>query len=275
MKPKRLVFFASPDFSGQILKALIKDPKTNVVALVTKPTASLLIGLANKHDIPIFKPEKLDQANLEHLKLLKPDIFLIVAYGKIFPKNWLTAPKIASLNIHFSLLPKYRGALCVSESIRNQDRQTGVTLMQMDQLLDHGPIIAQAGQKISLNDNVAALTQKLARLAVSLLPKVNDLNPNTKPQDHSRASYTPSLKSRTRQSAFIKTLENTDPKKLHALIRSLNPDPGAWTKINGQEIKILKTRLLKNKMEILTVQLPGKTPISWQAFAARFPHRPS
>jgi len=270
MKPLKLIYFGTPDFSGQILESLIKNSNINVVGVVTKPTASLVIQLAGKHNIPLFKPNKLDQSNLQHIKLLNADIFLVAAYGQIIPKTWLETPKIACLNIHFSLLPKYRGALCVSEAIRNQDKQTGVTLMKMDEKLDHGPIITQEKLTININDNVTTLTQKLTQLAISLLSGVQPLwevEPQ-KPQNHKRATYTPSLTTRTRQSAFIPNFRTKNPQKLHALIRSLNPDPGAWTKINGQELKILETNLNKNELEIIRVQLPGKTPISWQQFLA-------
>jgi methionyl-tRNA formyltransferase len=272
MKPIKLVYFGTPDFSGQILESLIKNPNINVVGVVTKPTASLIIQLADKHNLPLFKPSKLDQSNLQHIKLLNSDIFLVAAYGQIIPKLWLDTPKIATLNIHFSLLPKYRGALCVSEAIKNQDQETGVTLMQVDEQLDHGPIITQKKINININDNVETLTQKLTLLAISLLSRVEPVMrvQPVKPQNHQKATYTPSLKTRTRQSAFIKTLTTKNPKKLHALIRSLNPDPGAWTIINNQELKILETKLTPdNKLEISTIQLPGKTPISWQQFTNR------
>jgi len=271
MKPIKLVYFGTPDFSGQILESLIKNSNINVVGVVTKTTASLVIKLADKHNIPIFKPNILDQSNLEHIKLLISDIFLVAAYGQIIPQSWLDTPQIATLNIHFSLLPKYRGALCVSEAIKNQDQVTGVTLMQMDKDLDHGPIITQKKLSININDNVATLTQKLTLLAISFSDTLHRLvRGPSKPQNHNKATYTPSTKSRTRQSAFIKTLTTKNPKKIHALIRSLNPDPGAWTIINGQEIKILETKLKYGQLEIITVQLPGKTPISWQRFINRY-----
>jgi methionyl-tRNA formyltransferase len=286
MKPIKLVYFGTPDFSQKILKSLIKDLKINVVGVVTQPdkprgrkkilTPSPVAQLAQKHHLPVFKPNKLDQSNLQHIKLLQPDIFLVAAYGQIIPKSWLDIPKITTLNLHFSLLPKYRGALCVSEAIKNQDQETGVTLMQMDEQLDHGPIIAQVKQKISLNDNVATLTQKLTHLAISsLLPVIPAQAETYINQNHQKATYTPRLKTRTRQSAFIPSFKiypperTSDPKKLHALIRSLNPEPGAWTKINGQELKIIETKLEKDKLKITQVQLPGKTPISWREFINR------
>ncbi len=279
MKPIKLVYLGTPDFSATILDSIIKNPNINVVGVVTQPdkpkgrkmipTASPVAQLAEKHNIPVFKPSKLDQSNLQHIKLLKADIFLTAAYGQIVPPSWLELPKIACLNIHFSLLPKYRGALCVSEPIKNQDKTTGVTLMQMDEQLDHGPIIAKLKQDIDINDNVETLTQKLTQKAIALLrvqPSWRVEPSNLQPQNHKKATFTPGPKTRTRQSAYIKSLTTNGP-ELHALIRSLNPDPGAWTKINNQDVKIIKTQLGKdNKLEIITVQLPGKNPISWQQF---------
>ena len=281
MKPIKLVYFGTPDFSATILSSLIKDKNIDVVGIVTQPdkpvgrkrtlTTSPVAQVATKNNIPIFKPTKLDQSNLQHIKLLQADIFLVAAHGQITPQSWLDTPKTTTLNIHFSLLPKYRGALCVSESIRNQDQETGVTLMEMDAKLDHGPIILQKKLTISDDDDVATLTKKLTQKAILLISNINslqDIKSKTN-QDHKKAINTPSLKTRTRQSAFIPTLETSNPKKLHALIRSLNPEPGAWTKINGQEIKLLQTKVTNGKLEIITVQIPGKNPISWQQFQLR------
>lgn len=278
MKPIKLIYFGTPDFSATILSTLIKDKNTDIVGVVTQPdkpkgrkkitTPSPVAELAQKENIPVFKPVKLDQSNLQHIKLLQADTFLVAAYGQIIPQSWLDTPKTNTLNIHFSLLPKYRGALCVSESIKNQDQETGVTLMEMDAKLDHGPILAQEKLTIKDSDNTKTLTDKLTTLAISLITKNQPLNKikTKKDQDHQKATYTPSTKTRTRQSAFIDTLKTNDPKKLHALIRSLNPDPGAWTKINGKEIKLIQTKIVDDKLEVITVQIPGKNPIPWQQF---------
>src|SRR5689334_3526216 len=140
MQKKKLIYFGSPDFAGQILETLLNHPDIDVVGVVTQPdkplgrqqilTPSPVAQIADKHELPIFKPEKLDDNNLAHIKLLKPDLFLVVAYGKIIPQTWLNTPTLKTLNIHFSLLPKYRGALCVSEALKNGDLETGVTLME-------------------------------------------------------------------------------------------------------------------------------------------------
>jgi methionyl-tRNA formyltransferase len=281
-----LIFFGSPQFSATILESLIKNDSINVVAVITTPdkptgrrltlTPSPVATLACAYDLPVYKPTKLDDANLAHLKILNPDIFLVVSFGKIIPKKWIDTPKIGTFNIHFSLLPKYRGALCISEAIKNQDKKTGVTLMEMDELLDHGPVISQSKVNIDINDNVSTLTTKLTQAAIMLLddkiPEICAQNYLKKDQDETLSVFTPSHKTISHQTAYIPFKKISDGQKgidsltVHALIRSLNPDPGAWTTINDTDIKIIKTTITGNSLIIDTVQLPGKSPISWKQF---------
>lgn len=283
---KNIVFFGSPLFSAEILKSILKTPDYQVIGVVTTPdrpigrkqllTPSPVAQLAQDHNLPTYKPTKLDDNNLSHLKLLKPDLFLVVSYGQIIPQNWLDTPSIGTFNLHFSLLPKYRGALCISEAIKNQDQNTGVTLMKMDAQLDHGPIISQLSTPIDKDDNVATLTTKLTQLGqetlASKLPEICAQNYPSTPQDENLVTYTPSHKTISHQTAFIpyqdieKAIQK-DGQKIHALIRSLNPEPGAWTKINNQEIKVISSSLDQdNKLVLNTVQIPGKNPISWKQF---------
>lgn len=281
-----LVYIGSPAFSASILESIIKGNEVDVVGVVTSPdkpagrsltlTPSPVAKLAETYDLPTYKPEKLDEANLAHLKLLKPDIFLVVSYGKIIPKSYLDCPKIGTFNLHFSLLPKYRGALCISEAIKNGDTTTGVTLMQMDERLDHGPVISQLKVAIDINDNTAILTTKLTQAAIAILadklPEIYAQKYKAIPQDETKVILTPSHKTQTRQNAYIpydKILianNGIDSKKIHNLVRSLNPDPGAWTTIDNTEIKIIKTSLIENKLVIDTIQLSGKSPISWNQY---------
>lgn len=291
MNKSNLIYFGSPEFSAIILDSLINSDSVNVVGVVTTPdkptgrsltlTPSPVAVLAGKYDLPVYKPTKLDDANLAHLKLLKPDIFLVVSFGKIVPQTYIDTPKIGIYNIHFSLLPKYRGALCISEAIKNQDQQTGVTLMEMDALLDHGPIISQVKLPIDITDNTATLTTKLTQAAISLLadklPEICAHNYQKTVQDEASVVFTPSHKTISRQSAYIpyeKILiaqNGFDSPVIHALIRSLNPDPGTWTTINGIDVKILDTSLVENKLQINTVQLSGKSPISWKQYLQGHP----
>lgn len=302
---KNLVYFGSPDFSAVILESLIQNqgavahpPSYVVCGVVTQPdkpqgrkqilTPSPVAVTAMRHNLPVFKPEKLDGGDLSHLKLLKPDLGLVVSYGKIIPSDWLNAPSVGTFNLHFSLLPKYRGALCISEAIKNQDGESGVTLMKVDEGMDTGPVIYQEKVSIDINDNCESLTDKLTQVSIKLLaeylPRLTLEKFSAIPQDNSQATYTPTTKTRNHANAFIPwseikpCLSNERCLRLHALIRSLNPEPGAWTKISLKEkgkskkeieVKIIKTSLVKSQMVIELVQLPGKSPISWQQFQAR------
>ncbi len=291
---KNLVYFGSPEFSAEILEKLVESRLVNVVGLVTTPdkptgrrqtlTPSPVALLGEKYNLPVYKPQRLDEANLAHLKLLKPDLFLVVSFGKIIPQNWLGTPTLGTFNIHFSLLPKYRGALCISEAIKNQDAETGVTLMVMDALLDHGPIVDQQRVAINIRDDVATLTTKLTQAAVKILtdklPEICAQNYASTPQDESLVSFTPSHKSLTHATAFIPweniklalSSENSQlSADLHALIRSLNPEPGAWTKIGDLEIKLLQTNLVDHKLILEQVQMAGKQPITWKQFLSGHP----
>lgn len=284
-KKYNLVYFGSPDFSATILSNLLTVKDIQVVGVVTQPDSpkgrkqimspSAVAQVALRADLPVFKPEKLDDANLAHLKILKPDLFLVVAYGKIIPDTWLNTPTVKTLNLHFSLLPKYRGALCVSEALKNGDAQTGVTLMEMTSKLDQGPIIATITLPIDPLDNVATLTEKLIAPANQLLkyelPVYLDGAVKASVQDESFATFTPSYKTRNRATAFIPfgTLEQAilgkQANSIHNLIRSLNPDPGAWTTINGKDLKVISTQVVENKLKLVTVQYPGKNITPWSS----------
>lgn len=284
---KNLIYFGSAQFTADIFESLIESKIANIVAIVTTPdrpvgrkqviTPSPLAIAAEKYNLPVYKPEKLDDANLSHLKLLKPDIFLVVAYGQYFNQNWLTTPSISTLNIHFSLLPKYRGALCISQALLNGDTETGVTLMEMGEKLDAGDIISQETVSIDLQDDNASLNSKLSEKAKTLLIEKLPLYLNGQitatPQDESQIINTPSYKTRTKQNAFIdydvlqKAQNGHNALNTHNLVRSLNPDPGAWTAIDQKEVKILKTTIKNNQLVIEQVQVAGKNPISWTTFS--------
>ncbi len=309
---KNLVYFGSAQFTADIFESLMENKVVNVVAVVTTPdrpvgrkkiiTPSPLALAAQKYNLPVYKPEKLDESNLAHIRLLKPDIFLVVAYGQYFTNAWLNTPTLKTLNIHFSLLPKYRGALCISEPLLNGDKETGVTLMEMGEKLDAGPIIAQVKIEISEADNCQILTAKLRDASMQLLkyelPIYLDGAVASYPQDESQATYTASYKTKTRQNAYIewerieKALKkdtNLDYKwSVHNFIRSNNPEPGAWTiypapslRVSDTpepkqsiptEMKIIKTSLIiDNNFYLDIIQEPGKEPISWQRFVKNNP----
>lgn len=288
MHKSNLVYFGSPTFAADILSTLITSKlPINISAVVTQPdkkfgrkqtlTASPVAEVADKFHLPVFKPHKLDSDNLAHIKLLKPDIFLVVAFGKIIPIDWLNAPKIGTYNIHFSLLPKYRGALCVSEAIKNQDQFTGVTLMEMEEGLDSGPIISQTNLPIEIDDNIETLTTKLTQQAIDLLltslGSIADKSYSKSAQNNQFVVTTPLTKTHNKDNAFIAWTKisqaSTDPKtalQIHALIRSNSPEPGAWTIIDNQKINILKTSIKNDILSIDLIQIPGKNPVTWKQY---------
>lgn len=286
---KNLVFFGSAQFTAEIFESLLEAKIVNIVAVVTTPdrpvgrkqiiTPSPLAIAAEKYNLPIYKPESLDEANLAHLRLLKPDIFLVVAYGQYFNQEWLKAPTLKTLNIHFSLLPKYRGSLCISEALKNGDSETGVTLMEMGEKLDAGPIIAQQKVEIDIDDNNQSLNSKLTEKAKNLLLHdfvlYLDEGISSEAQNEQLATYTPSFKTKTRQNAFVEwqriqdsidnKLTNSEKLALHNFIRSNNPNPGAWTIYNGLEMKIIKTSIKPNNdFSLKTIQFSGKNPAPWK-----------
>jgi len=219
-----IVFFGTPDFAMPVLEALIK----------------------NNYNVSRFQPQSLkDESVFEEFKNLKPDICVIAAYGKIIPKNFLDIPRYGFLNIHPSLLPKYRGSSPIQTTILNGDKETGVSIMVIDEKVDHGPILAQREfsilnfQFLNHNELAKELFKLGSELLVEVLPKY--LNGKIKPieQDHSQATFT---KMFLREDGRINWSESCD--KIYNQIRALNPEPGTWTVWNpstnsGQRSKVI------------------------------------
>lgn len=301
-----LVYFGSPEFSKRVLQRLNNSKFFRVVAIVTNPDKPLGRGkiitptpvgqFAQDNHLPVFKPEKLNEDNLAHLKLFKPDIFLVFAYGKIIPQSYLDTPSLGTLNIHLSLLPKYRGALCVSEAIKNGDKTTGYTLMVMDKDLDHGPIITQKELVISDTVDTTALTEELTDLALDTIEHdlkayvdwkkdgitTNDPTITLPPQeqDHQSAILTPRTSQNTKQNAYIaweevqKAINGVNAHQVSCFIRSNNQDPGANTKVSTQkgeiELKLLKVHTKDGRLSLDLVQIPGKNPVTWTQFQSGY-----
>ena len=181
-------------------------------------------------------------------KNLKPDICIVAAYGKIIPKDYLDVPKYGFLNIHPSLLPKYRGPSPCQYAILNGDKETGVTIMKLDEEMDHGGIVAVEKLKIKdLSLNSRELCEKLfqtgAELLVKIIPDYIEGKIEPTPQDHSQATYTKKL---TFQDGKIDWSEPAE--KIINKIRAFNPEPGAWTQLlNGKILKIINADISEIK----------------------------
>jgi len=262
-----IIFMGTPEFAVPALKGIAKSSH-KILEVYTQPAKkkdrgqkiqnSPIYDCAEQLNLKLRCPTSLDtQDEFDHFKNLKPDLVIVVAYGKIIPKNFLSLVKMGFLNIHASLLPKWRGAAPIQRSIMNKDAETGITIMKIDEGLDSGPILGQA--KIAINENTDAeiLSKILSQLGTKkLLEVINSLPEslkNSKSQDHSQASYAKKI-----SKSESKILWNQDAKNIIAKINGLNPSPGAWFNFGNDRYKIWKasaTELKGNPGEVLDENL--------------------
>jgi len=239
----------TPEPAQACLKALI-DAKEELVAVITQPDRPKGRGLklsptpvkelALHHNIPVFQPEKIkDKDVVDLIKSFKPDLIVIVAYGKILPKEMLDIPKYGAINVHASLLPKYRGAAPVQWAILNGDKFTGITIMKVTEILDAGDIILQESIPIYDSDNTLTLTKKLFKLGAQLLVRavsqIKSGKVNYVKQDEKMVSYAPTLK---KESGAIDWKKNAI--EICNQIKAMDPWPVAYTYYKGKMLKILK-----------------------------------
>jgi len=251
----KIIFFGTPNFATIILDSMIKN-NWKPIAVITEPdkpagrkrilTPPPIKNLAEKYNITILQPKNLT-AITDKLSLLKPDLFIVAAYGKILPRETLDIPKFGSLNIHPSLLPKYRGASPIQATILNGDKETGITIILMDEKIDHGPIIAQKKLEFPLGKiTYQKLTEKLAKLGAELLIEILPkwLNKKIKPieQNHLKATYTKKIKKEDGRINWSKSA-----KEIERMTRAYLPWPSAYTKVKDKILKIINSEVLKIK----------------------------
>ncbi len=306
MKKLSLAYFGSPDFAARFLEKLITDTTINqlievkfVVTQADKPvgrkqilTPTPVKIVANKYlkseDIKFFSLSGLGVPavikNLD-IELKNIDLALVYAYGDLIPKEILSLPKYGFWNIHPSLLPKYRGTSPIATPLINGDKITGVTIIKMDEEIDHGPIIVQNCLTIEDDDKRPDLEKKLTDLGVKLFKKIlidegekffSLSGLGVQPQNHSLATYTKKL---SKQDGFI-SFEKIKNLFLHPtpyalqtfynLFRGLYPWPGIWTTLpNGKRLKITQLELLRTtpySLRPVKVQLEGKNEVDFETF---------
>lgn len=251
MKDKRVIFMGTPDFSVPVLEKLIEN--TNVVLVVTKKdayvgrkkvlTESPVAICAHEHNIEVYKPNKLKE-DYEYILNKKPDIIITCAYGSIVPKVVLDYPSYGCINVHASLLPKYRGASPIVASILNGEKETGITIMYMDEGIDTGNIIMSRSIKIEDNDNSLSLSNKLsllgANLLIDTLPKIFEGENFDIPQDNEEATYVGMLKREDEHIDFNNSVEN-----IKNQVRAFSPEPYAFINIDDTEYKISEVEIKK------------------------------
>ena len=249
---KKIVFMGTPEFAVPSLKEL-KNSDYEILTVYSQPASKANRGqkltkseveiTSKKLSLNLRTPSLLDNdEEYNFLKSIKPDMVVVVAYGKIIPKRFLNLPKFGFINVHASLLPKWRGAAPMQRSIMNLDHETGITIMKIVEELDAGPIIHQDKIKINENVDTLSLSKLLSQLgAKSLLKAINKIfNGETsfQEQNHKEATYAKKI---SKDEAKISW--NNSAKTILAKINGLNPNPGAWFKYKNQRYKVWKANM--------------------------------
>ena len=258
MKNKKIVFFGTPDFSLPPLKTLYLGGY-DVVGVYTQEPKKKSRGMKSKitpvHEwassqlLPVFTPKLIDSNSLEEFKSLKPDIAILFAFGKIIPQAWLDVPLFGFINIHASLLPKWRGAAPIQRSIENNDSKTGITIMKMNNKLDEGPILKTKEIEIDPLMNGEDLINIISVESCSLLYEV--LKNYFKgeifltDQDASKASYAHKISKDECQINWSETNHIINQK-----IKAFYPYPAMWFSFEGKRYKILKAKITEKTGEI-------------------------
>ncbi len=272
----KYIFFGTPEFAAIVLEKLITagyipeavvcnpDEPVGRKQILTPPPVKIL---AEKFNISILQPEKL-RNNLEfsnQLKKLKLDLAIVAAYGKIISKEILDIPVYGFINIHGSILPVYRGASPIQNAILNGDAETGITLIKLDEEMDHGPILANSKLSITDDDTYESLSRKLAISGAELLIKTipDYISGKIKPveQNHDGATYTGIIKKEDGKIDWSKGAE-----EIERMTRAFYPWPTAWTTWNKKVFKILEAEVCNGKLEIKKLQLEGGKVLSIKEF---------
>lgn len=268
IKPK-IIFAGTPEFGAIILDGLVNSIYKPILVITApdKPVGrkQVIISppvklLAEKNKIPVLQPEKIGNCKLK-IENCKPELIIVAAYNQIISKEILDIPKFGCLNVHPSLLPKYRGPSPIQAAILNGDKKTGVTIMLIDEKMDHGFVLTQRALKIEEKETGEILHNKLANLGARLLmetiPKWLRKMIKPKPQDEKQATYTKILNRKDGEINWKKPAE-----VLEKEVRAYSPWPGSFTVWGDKRLKILKSRVFK-KINTLTYPI-GKTLVAPQ-----------
>lgn len=297
----KIIFFGTSEIGVPILEQLITHHQ--VLAVVTSPdkpvgrkqilSPSPISNLAERRNLPILKPTKVKNSPefLDQLRDIHADIFIVVSYGKILPEEMLDIAPLKTINVHFSLLPKYRGPAPVQFALLNGETETGTTIFILDKEVDHGPIIAMEATDIEPNDTNITLQSKLAQLSADLLVKIlpqyeaGEITPQL--QAHAEASGTKII---TKEDGKVDWTESAQ--EIYNRYRAYQPWPGIYTTWQGKGLKITECVPSKSApnlpaghtdgqfvacgkntaLELISVQLEGKNPVSIRDFINGHPN---
>ena len=246
----KIVFMGTPEFSVPTLDALIKN-QFNIVGVYTQPpkkskrgqkiNASPIEEFSKKNKINFRNPISLDsREEFEIFKELSPDLAVVVAYGQIIPKNFLGTTKFGFINIHASLLPKWRGAAPIQRAIMNGDTKTGVSIMRIEEKLDSGPVLSAKELDLDQTTTYGEIKKKLSELGASVLieslKKIENGKAKFVDQVHSEATYAKKI-----DKTETKINWNLDANEVIRHIHGLSPNPGAWFEYENERFKVLRT----------------------------------
>ena len=260
----KTIFIGTPEFALPALKALARDTDFLIKAVITQPdmpagrklipTPPPVKELAEKYKIEVWQPQRIIQV-LDNLRQLEPDIIVLAAYAQIIPEAILNLPKYGCINIHPSLLPKYRGASPVHAAVLNGDQETGVAIMLMDKGLDTGPILAMEKVAIEPNETSVSLLDKTAEIGAKLLTPIikKYIKGQIKPQTQSNDGV-----------VYAKMFDKKDglinwqkpAAEIERMVRAFTPWPSAWTWVKGKQLKIIEVQ--PEALDFNTYK-PGKT----------------
>jgi methionyl-tRNA formyltransferase len=248
-----IVFFGTPQFAVPTLEGLIAS-RHHVALVVTQPdkrrdrgqkiSDAPVKAAARAHNVPVLQPERLrDPAVAETLRQHGPDLAVVAAYGKLIPADLLLLPRLGMLNVHASLLPKYRGAAPIHRSIINGEVETGVTIMQMVEALDAGDMLAKVVRPIGPDETSVdverALAQEGARLLLDVIERLEVGTIRSEPQDDSASTYAPRLR---KEEGLIDWTQSA--RRIHDRVRGLYPWPHAYSFLDGSRLILLKSHVV-------------------------------
>ena len=288
-----IIFMGTPDFAVPILKS-INNLNHNVLEVYTQPPNkknrgqkiqnSPIHDFSNKLNLPVRCPIAFDEEEINHIKKLNPDLVIVVAYGKILPVKLLNLDKVLFINVHASLLPRWRGAAPIQRAIMNLDHETGVSIMKIVTKLDAGPILLQSKIKITKEITYKELSNQMSELGAKLildtLKLIESKRTDFTEQNESEATYAKKI-----EKSETKVNWNDDAEKIVAKINAFSPNPGCWFELNGNRIKIIKAKKVigegipgkilndkftiacsKNAIQIIELQKEGKQKIKADEF---------
>lgn len=273
----KIAFFGTPRFA-QIVLAKLADSPYKPTLVVTSPDAKVGRGqtrqtspvkkTAFKNNIEVLQPESLLDKNFKFQTFVS-EIAILVAYRKIIPKEILQIPKYGFINVHPSLLPKYRGPSPIQSAILAGEEKTGVTIMLLDEKVDHGPILAQKEVEIKKTDTHESLIVKLgiigSDLLIEVLPYYMAGDLKAKPQDHSQTTFTKQIK---KADGFVDLQNPPDPATFERLIRAFYPWPGVWTRLPTTDNRLLTIKFLPGNL----IQPEGKRVMTLSEFKNGYPN---